>query len=279
MNDTSLRIVIVGCGDLGAAIGEALAASGYKVYGLRRSEPMHSSDIRYVIGDVTLPATLSCLEEIDPHILVYCVAATEQSDENYRAHYVDGLRHVIAALAQAKSLRHVFFISSTRVYGQTGDELLNELSVAIPSDFGGQRLLEAESLLASLACGSTALRLTGIYGPGRRRMLDLARHPERWPSENIWSNRIHRDDAAVFVVFLIHRVLNGAPVEHCYIVTDSCPAPQYEVLRWLASRMGVEAHIEPPPASGGKRLSNVRMRATGFKLRYPDYKTGYADLV
>lgn len=280
MSDAKPCILIVGCGDLGTAIGRELAAEGCLVYGMRRRQPSQPSGIRFVFGDVTQPNTLTCLAEIDPQILVYCVAASEQSDENYRAHYVDGLRHVMAALAHGKSLRHVFFVSSTRVYGQVSDEPLNELTAAMPSDFGGQRLLEAENLLAGVACSSTALRLSGIYGPGRRRMLDLARHPGHWPAQNIWSNRIHRDAAAAFVVFLIHRILNDVAVQDCYIVTDSCPVPQYEVLQWLAGRIGLEANrIKPPPASGGKRLSNARMLETGFQLRYPDYMAGYAELI
>jgi len=280
MSDKSPNILIVGCGDLGTAIGRELVAEGCTVYGMRRRLPLLTSGIHFIFGDVTKPLTLTCLAEIDPQIMVYCVAASEQCDESYLAHYVDGLRHVLAALDHGKKLRHVFFISSTRVYGQASEELLNEMNVAMPSDFGGQRLLQAENLLADAICSSTTLRLSGIYGPGRRRMVDLAKYPDRWPQQNIWSNRIHRDDASAFVVFLIHRKLNNASIQGCYIVTDSCPVPQYEVLQWLACRMGLNAKgIKLPPASGGKRLSNARLLETGFKLRYPDYMAGYAELI
>jgi nucleoside-diphosphate-sugar epimerase len=280
MTDKRPNILIIGCGDLGTAIGLNLAAKGCNVYGMRRRLPSLTSDIHFIFGDVTQPDTLTCLAEIDPQIVVYCVAASDQSDESYRAHYVDGLRHVLAALGHGKKLCHVFFISSTRVYGQASEELLNEMNVAMPSDFGGQRLLQAENLLADAICSSTTLRLSGIYGPGRRRMVELAKYPDRWPQQNIWSNRIHRDDAAAFVVFLIHRKLNNASIQDLYIVTDSHPAPQYEVLQWLACRMGLNAgEIKLPPASGGKRLSNARLLETGFKLRYPDYMSGYAELI
>lgn len=272
-------VLIVGYGDLGSSIGQQLTAEGLPVFGLRRSERALTDGVTMLTADVTRPETLACLDAIDPQILIYCVAATEQSDDNYRAHYVDGLRHVLAALKPANSLRHVFFVSSTRVYGQTSDTPLTESVPALPSDFGAQRLLEAESLLDGLPCRHTVLRLSGIYGPGRRYLLGLAADPARWPQQNTWTNRIHRDDAASFAVFLVHRVLNGLTVEDCYIVTDNCPAPQHEVLRWLAGRMGHESNqpVSPPPA-GGKRLSNARMLACGFRLRYPDYRTGYAEL-
>lgn len=231
-------------------------------------------------GDVTRPETLTQLAQIAPQILVYCVAASEQTDDSYRAHYVDGLRNILAALKPATSLQHVFFVSSTRVYGQASEALLDETTLAQPSDFGGRRLLEAEQLLEALPCGHTALRLSGIYGPGRRYLLNMAADLSRWPQQNVWTNRIHRDDAAAFIAWLVRQVANGGVIANCYIVTDSQPVPQHEVLQWLAARTGCTvdpASVLPP--SGGKRLSNAGMLATGFQLRYPDYRAGYGSLL
>jgi nucleoside-diphosphate-sugar epimerase len=274
------RVLIVGYGDLGKAIGQELLTDGAQIWGLRRSVCSHADGVSMLAGDVTQPSSLAGIRAIDPHIVVYCVAAIEQSDADYRVRYVEGLRHVLAALAGALSLQHVFFVSSSRVFGQPGNALLSESDPAMPADFGGRRLLEAELLLNGLPCGHTALRLSGIYGPGRSRMLALAAQTSQWPVENAWSNRIHRDDAAAFCVFLIHRVLDELPVDDCYIVTDSYPVPQYEVLRWLAARLGRDVGGLPSLSpGGGKRLSNARMLATGFRLRYPDYRAGYATLL
>lgn len=111
-------------------------------------------------------------------------------------------------------------------------------------------------------------------------MLSLAADPARWPQQSVWTNRIHRDDAAAFVVFLIRQVMHGQPIYDCYLVTDSCPVPQHEVLHWLAERMGRDVgKMQPLAPSGGKRLSNARMLQTGFQLRYPDYQAGYAGLI
>lgn len=269
-------MLIVGYGDLGQAVGERLLAEGLSVKGLSRSGRSHDR-AAMLTGDVTRPETLTALQTCDPEILLYCVAASEQSDDNYRAHYVEGLRNVLQALAHARQLRHVFFVSSTRVYGQKTDALLSESDPALPADFGGERLLQAEQLLTPLGCGHTTLRLSGIYGPGRLRMVNLARQPDRWPP-NQWSNRIHRDDAARFITWLVHQSLAGHPIEDCYLVTDSCPAPQHDVLNWLADQMGMP--LQPAPeVSGGKRLSNARMLQTGFTPRYPDYQAGYATLL
>jgi nucleoside-diphosphate-sugar epimerase len=272
------KVLVVGCGDLGASVANNLVETGLEVIGLRRTAtPIEG--IHILQADVTQPASLNGLASIQPDILIYCVAANGQSDEQYKAHYVDGLRNVLATQTQNLHLKHVFFVSSTRVYGQVSDSLLDENTVPEPTDFGGQRLLEAENLLKNLSCGSTALRLSGIYGPGRLRMIRLAKSPENWPIENGWTNRIHRDDAAAFIVFLIHEVLAGKTINPCYIVTDSKPASQYEVLGWIADQLKVEKPHEEKPVLGGKRLSNQAMLKTGFQLRYPDFKAGYQALL
>jgi nucleoside-diphosphate-sugar epimerase len=270
-------ILIVGCGDLGQALAVRLDPTHYEVYGLRRS-PQDLPGLHALQADVTQPPTLKALQPIRPEILVYCVAADAQTDASYKAHYVDGLRHVLDALHPG-NLKHVFFVSSTRVYGQKGDELLDEAAPALASDFGGERLLEAEALLKALQCGTTVLRLSGIYGPGRTRMLRLAQQPDHWPTEDHWSNRIHRDDAAGFMAYLIEQAVAGNAIDDCYIVTDDAPVSQGEVLRWIAARMGIAHTVSSMPVTCGKRLNNRRLRATGFQLAYPDYRAGYEHLI
>ena len=271
------QVLIVGCGDLGGTVAAQLILLGVDVTGVRRSTS-HMDGVAIIQADVTAPESLAALKLIQPEILIYSVAANAQTDAQYKAHYVDGLQHVLSTQAENKRLRHVFFVSSSRVYGQITDVLLDEAESAIPADFGGKRLLEAESLLTTISCASTVLRLSGIYGESRLRMLNLAKLPQSWPVQNSWSNRIHRDDAAAFIVFLVRQVLAGIRVQNCYIVTDSMPAPQHEVLRWLASQLQIEEQpdfIADMPAEGGKRLSNKAMLETGFSLQYPDFKAGY----
>lgn len=280
MSAAPVTVLIAGCGDLGCELGRRLVHENIAVSGLRRSAAQLPHGIDTLQADVTQPQTLSNLPALNPQILVYCVAADAGTDDSYRAHYVDGLRNVLAALKPCANLRHVFFVSSTRVYGQKTTELLDETVPAMPADFGGTRMLEAEMLLQTFAGSSTILRLSGIYGPGRTRMLRLARDPAAWPQHNSWSNRIHRDDAAAFMAMLIQRVLADEPVQDCYIVTDNEPASQYDVLLWLAQQFGTDiANIVVPPVNGGKRLANTRMLQSKFQPTYADYRAGYSALM
>lgn len=273
-------MLIVGCGDLGIELAHQLQSQGFTPIGLRRSLHLDSS-FECIQADVTEPSALLSLSTLNPDFLVYCVAASAQTDESYRQHYVEGLCNVLAALNDATNLKHVFFVSSTRMYGQITDALLDENTVPQEMDFGGQRLLEAESMLkqARKSWSYTALRLTGIYGPGRNRMMNLAANPSNWPAQNTFSNRIHRDDAAAFIVHLIQMFLNAQPIEDCYVVTDNSPVSQYEVLHWIAEKMGTELTGALPEVVGGKRMSNQRMLSTGFLLKYPNYKVGYLAML
>jgi nucleoside-diphosphate-sugar epimerase len=134
-------------------------------------------------------------------------------------------------------------------------------------------LLEAEGLFSARIPHGTVLRLSGLYGgpPGRLHARVLAGDIAE---PNRWTNRIHRDDAATAVVHLL--TVAQAP-DPLYIGTDDEPALLGDVAAHLAHRLGAPA----PPATDvaratGKRLSNVRLRATGWAPAYPSYREGYA---
>ena len=269
--------LIIGCGDLGSQVASHLIELGCDVTGVRISDKPAPQGVQLLLADVTQIKSLEALKSLTPNILIYCIAATAQTDENYHAHYVQGLKNVLETVNHA-NLEHVFFVSSTRVYGQTADELLDENTTPIPSDFGGIRLLEAEHVLKGYPFNSTILRLTGIYGAGRLRMIYLAKNIENWPLTNTYTNRINRDDAAKFITFLCEKVLSSQPVSDCYIVTDSAPVSQYEVLNWIAEQLKMPKKLAPA-ITGGKRLSNQRLLKSGFRLKYPSYQEGYGVII
>jgi nucleoside-diphosphate-sugar epimerase len=273
------KILIIGCGDLGTAIAQNLQQN-HTVTGLRRSQIALPNGIQTLFADVTQADSLHILNDLQPNIIIYCVSAGGATDAQYQASYVQGLKNVLVTQSNNAQLQHVFFVSSTRVYGQITDEILDENMPAIPADFGGERLLEAENSLKILACKSTSMRLSGIYGAGRLYLVNMAQDPNRWPESNSWSNRIHRDDAANFIAFIVNKSCNNEPVKDCYIVTDDLPTLQYDVLTWLAKQQKIDVSaVKTPPMQGGKRLSNRGMRATGFQLQYPNYQLGYSKIL
>jgi hypothetical protein len=92
-----------------------------------------------------------------------------------------------------------------------------------------------------------------------------------------FTNRIHRDDAAA----VLKHLLEIDKPESLYVATDNLPAPRYEVVEWLANRQGRASPkgVVDEHAGGGKRVSNQRLLDSGFRMTYPDYRTGYAAVL
>ncbi|MBB3103832.1 nucleoside-diphosphate-sugar epimerase [Azomonas macrocytogenes] len=215
--------------------------------------------------------------------LVYCAAATGHDESAYRATYVDGLNHVLSWLAlHGQRPRRLLFVSSTGVYGQCDGEWVDEDSPTLPSGFSGRLLLEAERLLLDSGHPASVIRLAGIYGPGRQWLLSQVRQGYRVAEEPaLYGNRIHADDAAGLLAFLLAADARGETLADCYLGVDDEPAPLHEVVGWLRQRLGVTLQVEENIVrrSASKRCSNARARALGWSPLYPSYREGYEALI
>ncbi len=270
-----MKILIAGCGDVGTAAALRLTTAGHAVTGLRRNAAALPDSIERRSADLLDPSTLTPLAGTWD-VVIYAPTPGERNEAGYRSICIEGLEN----LAEAVSARRVIFVSSTAVYGEDGGAWVDETSLTDPTGFNGRVLLEAESLARMAAPESVAVRLGGIYGPGRDRMLRVARKlaGEATQAEpRQWTNRIHRDDAGALVAFCA-TMSRPAP---CYNGVDDRPVPRFEVLDWLAARLGLP---RPVPVAGesrsmNKRVSNRRIRGAGFDFFYPDYQAGYGALI
>lgn len=266
-------VLLVGCGSLGAGIGLRLAAHGHTVLAIRRRAELVPPPLLGLSSDLT--AEVPQLPGLDLQYLVVALTARPRSEAAYRATYVDGMRRALDALDAAGQVpRRAVLVSSTSVYGsQPHDAMVDEDTPAHPANGPGRMLLEAERLFSARIPHGTVLRLSGLYGgpPGRLQAQVLAGDITE---PNLWTNRIHRDDATTAVVHLL--TLARAP-NPFYIGTDDEPALFGDVAAHLAHRLGAPA----PPATDlalatGKRLSNARLRATCWVPTYPSYREGYS---
>jgi nucleoside-diphosphate-sugar epimerase len=273
------RILIAGCGYVGSALGALLVAKSDTVWGLRRRPAELPPGIRRLEADLSVPTSLRDLP-IDLDYVVYAVSPGGYDDAHYRSAYVDGPRHLFEAFEhQRLRPRRVFFVSSTAVYGQSGGSWVDEMSPAQPESFAGRRVLEGECVAREGPCPVTVLRLGGIYGPRRTQLIDRVRAGSALYAADPprYTNRIHRDDCAGVLAHLLS-LESPAPL---YLGVDSDPAPEREVYRWLAERLGVPAPPEDMDAGPGasKRCSNARLLASGYRLHYPSFRDGYAELL
>jgi nucleoside-diphosphate-sugar epimerase len=212
------------------------------------------------------------LPPLDLGLLLVALTARPRTEESYRATYVDGMLRALDALdRQDARPRRAVLVSSTAVHADT-DEVVTEDTPPDPRDGPARVLLEAERRFLDRLPGGTVLRLSGLYGPGRPRMVDQVLEGAVDDLER-WTNRIHRADAASAAVHLLTAVDDPAPL---YLGTDDEPALRGDVAAHLAAQLGVEAPgPRDPSRAHGKRLSNARLRATGWVPQYPTYREGY----
>jgi nucleoside-diphosphate-sugar epimerase len=278
------RILIAGCGYVGSALARARIARGDAVWGLRRNPVDLPAGVVPISADLAVPRTLADLPSALDAV-VYAASPGGRDDAFYRTTYVEGLRNLLAALkAQTPRPGRVIFVSSTAVYGQTRGEWVDETSPTQPTHFSGRRLLEAEAILRDSGLPGVVLRLGGIYGPRRTRLVDQVRlgHASIARGGPHYTNRIHRDDC---VGALDHLIELAEPAD-CYLGVDHEPEDEAVVFRWLAGVVGaspprVAASDKPGEArrGGNKRCRNARLVAAGYAFRYPNYRDGYAAVL
>ncbi|WP_449373778.1 NAD-dependent epimerase/dehydratase family protein [Arthrobacter psychrolactophilus] len=275
-----MATLIVGCGDLGTEIGLRLVAAGQDVVAWRRRADVLPQEFERVSVDLagklpTIPQRVSTV--------VVAVAPDGHSEEAYHLAHITGLTNVLNALERDQiAPERVLLISSTTVYGNATGHV-DETSAATPNSFSGRITLEAEELLhsryAENSTRSIVLRLAGIYGPGRTRLIDLVKNRTAViPNSPRLTNRIHRDDAAAAAVHLL-----TIPNPHdLYLGVDEHPVDLGEVLRFLAHEMACD---EPPTGpvpitrGGDKYCSNRRLKASEFQFMFPSYIEGYRSLL
>lgn len=277
-----IQVLIIGCGDIGRRLAALLPTTQYKITGLRRSPPASSTHLEYRICDATDAQALEREVSAGYDIILVTMTPGERSDESYRRAYVNTCVGLVAGLRQHQAPRLIIFVSSTSVYAQQDGTWVDEDSLTRPEGYSGIRLLEAEDIIRHSGFAHCILRFSGIYGPGRNRLIEQVRRGRAVLSAS-YTNRIHSDDCAGILAHIINLKMLDTPLESLYIASDHMPAPMAEVVNWLAMQLKVNTAIFAPhqmeSERGNKRCSNQRLLDSGYKFRYCDYRDGYAELL
>lgn len=269
-----MRVVVAGAGALGGRLAARLHAAGHWVLGLRRQPPAASFEQRAVDLTALRPGQLA---DLAADTLVYCATPERADADAYRAIFQHGVAATIAALGP--TLQRALLVSSTAVYADADGDWVDETTPARPSRWNGVELLAAERAFAAHAQLDRTLiitRLSGLYGPGRQRLLRRAAAGEAGALR--WSNRVHLDDAAAALDHLLQ--LPQPPALVC--VSDPHPVSEVELLAELRRLQGLASLPAAAAACGplgGRRIGCQRLLASGFQFRFPDFRLGYAELL
>lgn len=272
-------ILVAGCGYLGERIAALLHDSGREVVGLTHSAESAARLAETVkwrieacdISDAAaVKAVATKIGSTQVTAVIHCASSGRGGADAYRRVYLGGMKNLMAAFPSAKPL----FTSSTSVYPQIDGSVVDESSDASPDKETGHLLRETEEV--TLAGKGVVARLAGIYGPGRsfvlRNLLEGKAAIEGGDGEGRILNQIHREDAASAVVHLVQQECSGV-----FNVVDDQPISQRQCLEKLAAQFGIPVPPAVPPNPDrkrgwtNKRVSNAKLRATGWTPRFPAY--------
>lgn len=289
-----MDVAILGCGYLGIELGRQLASRGCAVTGVRRSESgrdrLREAGLDAVRADVTEPESLGAVP--DAEWVIYAASAGSGNLERARAVYVEGLEAAIAEFGgRDRPPRRLVYTSSTGVYEGHRGAWVDEHTPVTPESERAAVLAEAErvALDRSRQAGidGTVVRLGGLYGANRYRLVDYL----EGPVEPGYRNLIHRTDAAGAIA---HLLSHGAGRREVVVTVDDEPIDRWAFADWLADQCG---EPYPPkrtadgrvPAEGdseerrrgrsNKRCSNERLRSLGYGFRHRTFRSGYRPAI
>jgi nucleoside-diphosphate-sugar epimerase len=273
---TDLKTLLIGCGYIGLPLALRLAEAGHEistwVHSTASAESLAVHHFHRVIsGNVADPRLWDAVSE-DYDLVIHCASSGRGGEAAYEEVFLKGALMINAHQARARKI----FVSSTSVYGQSQGEIVTEESPAEPLTATGGILREAER--AALASGSTVARSPGIYGPNRGMLFEKFRRGEAIIEGDglRWINQIHQRD---LVAALAHLIEAGAPGE-IYNVADNTPVTYRDYYAWcsefLSQPMPLHGPVDTERKRGltNKRVSNAKLRATGWSLTYPSFREG-----
>jgi len=197
------------------------------------------------------------------------------------------------ALAHARHLRTIVYLSTVGVYGDHGGEWVDETTPPQPGSARGRARLDAERAWQRLGarCGAAVavLRLAGIYGPGQNALVQIKQgNARRVVKPGQVFNRIHVADIAQAIDAAFAR--KGGCL---FNVADDEPSAPGDPLAFAAQLLGRDPPPEVPFEEAApllspmalsfwqecRRVGNDRLkRELGVNLLYPTYREGLRAL-
>lgn len=309
-----MRVFVAGAtGVLGRQLMPRLAAAGYEVHGLTRSEAkrglVEGMGATPIVADaLDRDAVEAAVARAKPDVIVHQLTAIGSTnprrlERDFAATNrlrTEGTDHLLAA-GRASNVRRFVAQSHIVTYARTGSDLKREDDAFDPAPARQMRAnqqalahLERAVLSAEWTEG-IVLRYGWFYGPGTAmapgsetfRAIARRRFPLIGDGGGVWSF-VHVADAAEATVAAVERGSRGV-----YNVVDDDPAPVAEWLPELASQLGARPPLRVPRWVGRlavgeagvammtslRGASNAKVRyELGWSPAYPTWRHGMTEV-
>lgn len=303
-----MRILIVGCGDVGLRAARLLKGRA-RVFGLirdpERAAALRAAGVVPVIGDLDDRASLGRLTALADAVLHFAPPpGTGHTDPRTQRLIATLGRRSLARVDAARGLkgyayrhgnmvlrpRSVIYISTSGVYGDCGGEQVEETRPIRPHNARARRRADAERRLRRWAARTgrrlAILRAPGIYAQDRMPEARVRQGlPALLPEEDIHTNHIHAEDLARLAIAALFR---GRP-NRVYNAVDESGLKMGDWFDVVADHLGlprpprlakdaVMAAVTPAMRTflgESRRLVNRRIkRELRFRLKYPTVRVG-----
>ena len=284
-----LRVLIVGCGDIGLRVAQALPAR-VQVLALTSSadrvHELRQRSITPLAGNLDVPASLRRLAGL-AHRVIHLAPPPDEGWLDPRS------RALTRALALRSSPSALVYGSTSGVYGDCQGEIATETRATHADTARAKRRIDAESAVRffgrASAVRSSILRIPGIYAPDRPNGTPQARLLKGTPvlqaQDDVYTNHIHADDLARACVAALWR----ARPQRIYNVNDDGCFKMGDYFDLAADLYGLPRPPRVPRStasahlslmllsfmSESRRMDNTRLkRELRLRLRYPTVAQG-----
>jgi nucleoside-diphosphate-sugar epimerase len=281
-----MQVLILGCGYVGTAFGQALRARGVHVWGSVRSvssaQALRVHEIQPIIfqGAQTTASALTDLKTLAAScdIVLASIPPSDDGDPGFLA---------LGEVLNQTSPSWIGYLSTTGVYGDRQGGWAFEADRPTPASREAMRRVAAEADWQSLSKPAHIFRLPGIYGPGRSALEQVrAGTARRIDREGQVFSRAHRDDIVAALLASIakpnpgriYNICDDYPCASGDVVLEACrllnvtPPPLLPFAEAGLSEMGQRFYSEC------KRVSNARAKAElGWRPQFPTYFEGLAQ--
>ena len=284
------RVLIVGCGDVGLRVAQALSGRGVRLLALTssagRTDELRKRGITPLLGNLDAPDSLRRLAGLGTRV-VYLAPPPGQG-------WTDPRTLALTRALRRRSLPDALVYASTSgVYGDCRGEIAAETRALCPDTPRARRRVDAENTIRFFGRAgpvrSSILRIPGIYAPDREGGTPRARLQKGTPvlqaADDVYTNHIHADDLARACVAALWR---GKP-QRVYNVNDDSCLKMGDYFDLAADLYGLPRPPRVPRSmardqlpllllsfmSESRRMDNTRLKhELQLQLRYPTVALG-----
>lgn len=271
------KVLFLGFGKLAKAAVEPFLSLGYSVTAVARSALSVDLPITYWRGDICSDGIQQKLMGHHFDLVVITLTPAGRSPEDYRSAYFDTVSTLIKTWQNTVLPQKIFYVSSTRVYGQT-EGWIDDDTPAEPICEQGKILSATEDLLLQSDLDVTIIRFSGIYGAGRNYLIRQVQQGDL--TGNQITNRIHQDDCIQIFTHLAKLWGDNKLISSVYLASDLEPAASYQVKQWINACLNkreplwVDA-LEKDYLAKGKYCKPNRLLCESYQFKFPTYREGY----